>query len=149
MDRLDRQLLDLFQRDFPLTPEPYGTVAERLGVDQATVLSRPGRLSEQGVIGRIGATVGTGAIGASTLAAMTVPAERLDEVAAMVSAYDEVNHNYEREHAFNLWFVVTAEDRNRIDTVLAEIRTRTGLDVMDLPMLERFRIDLGFPLQWT
>ncbi|RMG38434.1 MAG: Lrp/AsnC family transcriptional regulator, partial [Gammaproteobacteria bacterium] len=66
-----------------------------------------------------------------------------------ISARPEVNHNYEREHHFNLWFVVTAEDRRHLEGVLAEIEAETGLPVLDLPMLEDYFIDLGFRIQWT
>ena len=80
---------------------------------------------------------------------MAVPRERLQSVAEIVSGYDEVNHNYEREHAFNLWFVVTAKDERAVADVLADVRRRTGLAVMDLPLVEAFHIDLGFPLWKT
>jgi hypothetical protein len=60
-----------------------------------------------------------------------------------------VNHNYEREHGFNLWFVLAAPDAERVAEVLDEIATRTGIPVMNLPLEEAFHIDLGFPLQWT
>ena len=45
----------------------------------------------------------------------------------MVSDYDQVNHNYEREHALNLWFVVTAADRAAVTRCLDEIEARSGL----------------------
>ena len=80
---------------------------------------------------------------------MAVPRDRLDAVANLVSEYEEVNHNYEREHAFNLWFVVTARDEQAVADVLADVRRRTGIAVMDLPLLEAFHIDLGFPLWQT
>jgi len=87
-------------------------------------------------------------IGASTLAAMAVPPGRLDQVAELVNGFPEVNHNDEREHRFNLWFVLTASDRACLDQVLAAISAATGLTVLDLPMLEEYHIDLGFPLRW-
>ena len=80
---------------------------------------------------------------------MAVPPGRLETVAKLVSAYPEVNHNYEREHRFNLWFVLTAPDQTRLNAVLGEIALYTGIEVMDLPMLEEYHIDLGFPLQWS
>ena len=86
--------------------------------------------------------------GWSTLAAMAVPAEELDEVAELVSSYAEVNHNYEREHELNLWFVVTAASRERVELVW-EIETRAGCPVLDLPLLEAYRLDLGFALSWS
>ncbi len=146
---LEKDLLDDFQRDFPLVPRPYRVIAERLGCDEDTVLDLLCRMSEAGVITRIGPVFAPHRAGASTLAAMAVPADRLDEVAALVSAYDEVNHNYEREHRINLWFVVCAPSAQRVADVLHDIAARTGLDVIDLPLEQAFHIDLGFPLQWS
>lgn len=151
--RLERssemRLLDEFQRDFPLVPRPFAAIADRLGVDEMAVIELFQILRQEGVVARIGAVVEPNRVGASTLAAMAVPDGRLAEIAAMVSAYAEVNHNYEREHAFNLWFVVAAPTRARLEAVLAEITTQTGLEVLDLPLVEPFKLDLGFPLRWT
>jgi DNA-binding Lrp family transcriptional regulator len=88
-------------------------------------------------------------VGASTLAALCVPPARLDEVAAVVSAFAEVNHNYAREHRYNLWFVVTAESLARVKEVLAEIQGATGLCPLDLPLVAEYHIDLGFAIQWN
>jgi len=146
---LDRHLLDGFQRDFPLVPRPYAAVAERLGVTEDDVIAALERLTADGVVSRIGAVVTPNAVGASTLAAMVVPEGRLDAVARLVSGFAEVNHNYQREHRINLWFVISAADRAGVARVIAEIEHRTGLAVLDLPMLDAYHLDLGFPLQWT
>jgi DNA-binding Lrp family transcriptional regulator len=145
----EQRLLDEFQHGFPLHPRPYARIAETLGISEAAVLSSLERLQEAGVVSRVGPVLQPNRIGASTLAALAVPAARIDEVAAMVSEYPEVNHNYQREHRFNLWFVVTAPDRASLDAVLSDIETRSGLPLLDLPMQEDYFIDLGFRLQWT
>ncbi len=103
-------------------------------------------LRERGAVSRIGAVVTPRRIGASTLAALEAPAERLAEFADVVSGFAEVNHNYEREHAFNLWFVLAAADRARLDATLERIRAETGCPVISLPLREEFHIDLGFDL---
>lgn len=149
LDALGRRLLDDFQRNFPLHPRPFAALAERLGVGETEVLERLRRLQEQGAISRIGAVLTPHRAGWSTLAAMAVPVDELDEVAELISRYAEVNHNYEREHELNLWFVVTAPSRERVEAVLAEIETRTRLPVLDLPLLEAYRLDLGFALSWS
>jgi DNA-binding Lrp family transcriptional regulator len=77
---------------------------------------------------------------------MEVPAARLEAVAAVVSAFPGVNHNYEREHLLNLWFVATAADDAALDATLARITRLTGLAVLKLPLLEEYHIDLGFSL---
>jgi len=146
---LDRRLLDEFQRDFPLDPRPFATVATRLGMDEGTVIARYRALTDAGYVSRVGAVVRPHAIGASTLAAMSVPAHDLERVAALVSGHEEVNHNYEREHDWNLWFVLTAPDADALARVVREIEQETGHAVMQLPLEADYHIDLGFPLQWT
>ena len=149
LDALDRRLLDDFQSGIPLAPRPFAQMAEQLGVAEAEVIARLQRLTEAGAVSRVGPVFRPRQVGASTLAAMAVPPERLAEVATLVNGFPEVNHNYEREHDFNLWFVLTAPDRTRLERVLDEIGRRAGLPVLDLPMLAEYHIDLGFPLQWT
>jgi DNA-binding Lrp family transcriptional regulator len=121
----------------------------QLGVYETTVLETLKRLQTEGVVSRVGAVFRPNRVGASTLAAMAVPEEQLEEIAAIVNEFDEVNHNYEREHDYNLWFVVVARDEERLQQVLLEIEARCGFSVLDLPLLEEFFIDLGFDLKWT
>lgn len=146
LDPLDRRLLNDYQRDFPLEPRPFARIATAFGISEAEVLYRFWRMKERGLLDRIGAVVRPNTVGASTLAAMAVPRHRLGEIAAYVSAQPEVNHNYEREHQLNLWFVVTAEDRAAVGEVLTRIEGQTRLPVVDLPLERSFHIDLGFDL---
>ena len=143
---LEFRLLNEFQRDFPLTATPFADIAARVGSDEATVLATLLRLQEEGTISRIGAVFAPRSVGASTLAALAVPRERLEAVAAMVSAHPGVNHNYEREHAYNLWFVATAADELALSALLVEISATTGCPPITLPLREEFHIDLGFDL---
>lgn len=149
LDALDQRLLDDFQSGIPLTPRPFALMAEQLGMAETEVIARLQRLTEMGVVSRVGPVFRPRQVGTSTLAAMAVPPERLAEVATLVNSFPEVNHNYEREHDFNLWFVLTGPDQTRLERVLDEIGCRAGLPVLDLPMLAEYHIDLGFPLQWT
>ncbi|MET0005851.1 MAG: Lrp/AsnC family transcriptional regulator [Candidatus Thiodiazotropha sp.] len=149
LNALERRLLNDFQDGFPLTPRPFRTIAERVGSTESEVMTTILNLQSQRLISRVGPVFRPNRVGASTLAAMEVPKERLEQVAEIVSSYGEVNHNYEREHSLNLWFVVTAEDRMSLSRVLKEIEKRSGLEVIDLPMVEDFYINLGFSLQWT
>ena len=144
-DRL--RLLNDFQRDFPLEPRPYARIAGELGIAEDDVLAILGELSGAGAISRVGAVVRPNTVGASTLAAMRVPPEHLEAVADQISARPEVNHNYERDHAINLWFVVAAESRDAVLRVLGEIEAATGIQVLDLPLVTPFHIDLGFDLR--
>lgn len=147
LDDIDRQLVDRYQRDFPLVAAPFADIAADLGIMEDDVIARLGRLKEKGAISRVGAVVKPNVVGASTLAAMAVPPGRLNEIAAIVSAQAEVNHNYEREHALNLWFVVVAKNAAALSAALERIECKTGFAVVDLPLVEAYHIDLGFPLQ--
>lgn len=145
-DGLAQRLLDAYQRDFPLEPRPFARIAADVGVAEADVITTLAKLTEAGSISRIGAVVRPNSIGASTLAALSVAADDVERVAALVCSHAEVNHCYEREHAINLWFVVVAADRNAVTRVLRAIEAETGLACLDLPIVEAYHIDLGFPL---
>lgn len=146
---LEKHLLNDFQHGFPLVSRPYQVIAEKLGTTEEIIIDTLNDLQQQGFVSRVGAVFRANSIGASTLAAMAVPEDRLEEVAAMVSEYSEVNHNYQREHHFNLWFVLTTTDEQALNAVLDDMEYRSGIAVMYLPMLEDYHIDLGFDLKWT
>ncbi len=143
-DPIDRRLLDDFQRDFPIVERPFQVLADALGLEEAEVLDRLARMRKTGRITRVGATIAPGAVSASTLAAVAVPEERLEEVAALIDAEPGVNHNYQREDDWNLWFVATGPDRAHVNDTLARISQRSGLRVLDLRLVRPFNIDLGF-----
>ncbi|MDH3280506.1 MAG: Lrp/AsnC family transcriptional regulator [Gammaproteobacteria bacterium] len=148
LSALARKLINEYQRDFPVTVSPFAEVAQQLGVTEAETLDTLRALQESGIISRIGPVFKPKKLGDSTLATMAVPPERLEEIAALVNQYVEVNHNYERENRFNLWFVVTAPSTEAVRGVLADIQSKTGLEVVDLPLEQEYHIDLGFPL-WS
>lgn len=143
---LEKCLLNEYQRGFPLCPSPYAEIATQLGVQEREVIETLESLMRRGLISRIGPVIAPQTVGASTLAAMAVPEPRIEAIAALVSGFEEVNHNYLREHDFNLWFVVTAAHTTRVQEVLREIELATGIGVLDLPLERSFYIDLGFPL---
>jgi len=146
---LSRRLIGRYQRDLPLTPQPFAEMARACGSTEREVLDLLEELDADGTLSRVGAVIPPGVLGVSTLAALSVPERDLSDVAALVSSYPEVNHNYEREHALNLWFVAAAADRAALDRVLDDIRRRTGLAVIELPLERAYHVDLGFPPSWN
>jgi DNA-binding Lrp family transcriptional regulator len=143
---LYKQLLNDYQHDFPLSARPYQDIADALGVTEAEVLSAFTELNDNNFISRIGPVIPPNHIGVSALIAMSVPNQELKAVADIISAYPEVNHNYEREHRLNLWFVVIASDARHLQAVIESIEQETSYKAMQLPMLDDFFIDLGFKL---
>jgi len=146
IDEVDAALIDEFQSDFPIQECPFEAVGETLGVSAETALDRVKSLRDDGIFRRFGPVLNPPVIGSSTLAAVSAPEERFDEVAEIINEYRQVNHNYARDHEWNMWFVVTAGSRQRRDEILSDIEARTGCSVLVLPMLTDYYIDLEFPV---
>jgi DNA-binding Lrp family transcriptional regulator len=146
LDPIDFRLLNDWQRGFPLARRPYAEMAHALGISEEGVIARLRDLKARGHVSRVGAVFRPHVLGWSTLAAVAAPPERMEAVARVINACPEVNHNYEREHRYNLWFVITAPSAGQVAEVLAHIQRQTGLKPLDLPMLADYHIDLGFDL---
>jgi len=146
LDATDFLLVNPWQRGFPLTPRPFEELARSASVSEEEALSRLARLREQGVIDRIGPVFRPNSVGASLLAAMAVAPERLAAVAAFASEQPGINHNYEREHRYNLWFVVTGGNQAEVERTLSCIEQASDLEALRLPLVEEFHVDLGFDL---
>lgn len=145
-DPAELTLVDRWQHNFPLVDKPFEVIGRAAALNERDAIDVFRRLREIGVISRIGAVVRPNTVGASTLAALQVPPERLDEVAAIVSREPLVTHNYERTHVLNLWFVIAGADAGAIAATFDSIRQQTGLGAIDLPMLKAYHLGLGFPL---
>ncbi|WP_336002189.1 Lrp/AsnC family transcriptional regulator [Halorientalis halophila] len=146
VDDVDAALVDGYQSGFPVTERPFEAVGADLGIDAADALARVRRLREAGVFRRFGPVLNPPVIGSSTLAAVAAPEDRFEAVAEIVNDHRQVNHNYRRDHEWNMWFVVTAGSKDKRDAIIADVEDRTGLDVLVLPMLTDYYIDLEFPV---
>lgn len=145
MDALDRRIVNELQGGFPLCERPYAVAAERLGTTEDELLRRLDALLADGTLSRFGPMYHAERLGgALTLAAMKVPAGDFDRVAGLVNAHPEVAHNYEREHAFNMWFVLATETPERVAAVITDIERETGLKVCNMPKQEEFYVGLRF-----
>ena len=145
---MHKQLLNDYQQDFPLSPTPYQDIASSLGVTEEDVLLAFNELANEQFISRIGSIISPNHIAVSTLVAMAVPNAELQSVADIVSRYPEVNHNYERENRFNLWFVMIAKDDEHLQSVIEAIESESGFNAMQLPLLADYFINLGFELDF-
>ena len=148
MDKLDKQILNRIQSDFPLVSRPYQELAEELGVSEQEVLNRVRVLRQKGIIRHLGAVFDSNKLGFySTLVAMQVPRDKLEETARIVNAYPGVTHNYQRDMAYNMWFTLTAASESRAQEILERIRERTGIrKILNLPALNLFKIKVDFQL---
>ncbi len=143
LDDIDRKLINALQGDFPLVREPYRQVAETLGLDEAELLRRLDAMLERRVLTRFGPMFQIErAGGAFVLAAMRVPDVDFERVAAQVNAFAEVAHNYRREHALNMWFVLATATPQGIPEAIAAIEAATGLPVFAFPKEREYFVEM-------
>jgi DNA-binding Lrp family transcriptional regulator len=143
MDASDRRIINRLQGGFPLCDTPFAEAAKTLGVTEQELIRRIENLLLDGTLTRFGPLYNAERLGgAVTLAAMSVADEDFERVAAQVNRYPEVAHNYERDHEFNMWFVVVTETAERIEEVIDDIELETGYPVYPMPKIEEFYVEL-------
>jgi DNA-binding Lrp family transcriptional regulator len=143
LDAVDRQIIAKMQGDFPLCERPYAAVAEALGILEEDLLGRLQRLLDTRVLTRFGPMMQVERMGgAFVLAALAVPEARYDAVAALVNALPQVAHNYRREHAFNMWFVLATETPEGIAEAIVRIEGDTGLKVRAFPKEREYFVEM-------
>jgi DNA-binding Lrp family transcriptional regulator len=141
LDATDRAILNALQVGFPLSPRPFVEAGAALGLREDKLIDRIESLKDKGAITRFGPFFDAAAMGgAFCLCAMAVPAERFEEVTALVNAHGQVAHNYERAHRLNMWFVLACETPDGIEAVAQAIERETGLRVLLFPKLQEFFI---------
>jgi DNA-binding Lrp family transcriptional regulator len=146
LDPLEREILNLIQQDFPLDPRPFRALAEAAGCTENEALARVKALRERGIIRRLGGVFDSQKLGfAGTLVALQAAPEKLAQIAARVSALEGVTHNYQRDHAFNLWFTLTCPTPEELAKTLATIEGWPGVEKLrSLPALRLFKIGVNF-----
>jgi DNA-binding Lrp family transcriptional regulator len=145
LDSIDRDILNQLQRGFPLVEEPYKLAAGQLGIDETELLSRLQILLDKGVLTRFGPMYHAERMGGGlSLAAMQIPAEDFERVAGIVNSFEQVAHNYARDHALNMWFVVATETAAEVDEVIAAIALQTAYPVYNMPKEQEFFVGLHF-----
>jgi len=150
MDKIDSDIVNCLQGGFPLAERPFAVVAAELGLAEEDLIARVRKLLEARVLTRFGPMYQVERMGgAFSLAAMRVPPEDFDRVAATVNALPEVAHNYEREHAYNMWFVLATEKPEGIARAIARIERETGLAVLNLPKLREYFVEFRLAVPVT
>ena len=145
LDQLDRDIINRLQKGFPLSDRPYAAVAGELNTSESELLRRLQRLLDDRILTRFGPLFNAEKMGgALSLCAMKIPPEEFDNVASLVNAFSEVAHNYEREHALNMWFVLATETEHEKQQALRRIEKKTGYPVYDMPRQDEYYVGLYF-----
>lgn len=139
----DRAIINRLQDGLPVVERPFEEVAGELGISEYVLIKRIEALLDDGLLSRFGPMYHAERLGgAFCLAALAAPEDRFEEVARIVNGFDEVAHNYRREHELNMWFVLATDDPRRIAPVIEEIQKATGLKVYDFPKLDEYYVRL-------
>jgi DNA-binding Lrp family transcriptional regulator len=145
MDEIDRAIINQLQGGFPLCERPYLEAAKNLGIEEAELLSRLKKLLDDKTLSRFGPMYQIERMGgAFTLAAMKLPKEDFERVATIVNTFPEVAHNYERNHEFNMWFVLATALPEGIAETIARIETATGYPVYNMPKEREYFVGARF-----
>ncbi|MBK8918801.1 MAG: AsnC family transcriptional regulator [Betaproteobacteria bacterium] len=143
LDAIDRRIIDTLQGGFPVSEAPYAEAAAALGIREEELLARLQGLLDTKVLTRFGPMVQIERLGgAFVLAALAVPEARYEAVTAAVNAFPEVAHNYRREHALNMWFVLATETPDGIPAAIAKIEAATGLPVHAFPKEAEYFVEM-------
>ena len=133
IDEVDRALIQATQTGLPLTPHPYHTLADGLGIGADEVMRRMQRMLEDGIIRRIGAVPNHYALGykGNGMSVWNVPSEKVDEIGPRIGALDFVSHCYQRprhlpDWPYNLFAMVHGHDRDEVAAKVAQIAALLG-----------------------
>lgn len=149
LDDIDRAILRELQGNLPVVSRPYAALAQKVAISEKELFKRVERMMSSGIIRKFGLRIDSRKVGfASTLVAMKVPPEKIDEAAERLNEFESVTHNYAREHEYNLWFTVIEKDEEALRDTLNRIAMEVEHEEMlDLPVLRKFKIDVRFDVR--
>lgn len=142
LDEASRKLLSIIQKGFPLEERPFTVLAGQTNITEEEALRLVRNLKERGIVVEISGIFNAPAIGYSTtLVAMKVAPEKLDEAAGIVSLHPGVGHNYGREADYNLWFTISIPREIDLSQEINSLQKKAGtISSLILPSLHLFKI---------
>jgi DNA-binding Lrp family transcriptional regulator len=146
MDEIDKKILNILQKEFPLEERPFQIVAEKCGISEKEALSRIQKMKDDGIIRRIGAVFDGAKLGRiSTLCAARVPQDKLEKFVNAVNVNKGVTHNYLRDNEYNVWFTLNVSTAQEMESFLADLKKKTGItDILDMRAVRTFKINATF-----
>jgi len=144
---LEKSLINVLQHGLPVCHRPFAKIAEEVSSTEKAVIECVNKLRNDKVLTRFGPMFDAASLGgAFTLAALAVPEEDFDVVTEQVNSFEQIAHNYRRDHDFNMWFVIATESTEEIEQVVQYIERKTSLKVLNVPKLKEFYVNLYLPV---
>ena len=147
MDETDRKILNMIQKEFPVTARPFAEIGKRVGISEEDALERVKKAKQEGYIRRIGPVLEPKKlVFTSTLCGVHIEDAILMDAVKEINKNKGVTHNYEREGELNLWFTITAKSAGEIDSFLGDLEKRFSLKIYRFPKKRVFKIKTYFPV---
>ena len=130
----DKEIVKVLQEDFPLCEEPYKVLAEKVGISEEEFLQRVQELVDEKKIRKMGAVIRHREAGfkANALCAWSVPPEKIDDIAKIMSSHPAISHCYDRTTApnwnYNLYTMIHAKSREECEEIISELSAATGIE---------------------
>ena len=140
------EILSRIQKKFPLVPKPFEAIASELGITEDEVLAILQEQKADGIIRQTSAIFDTKRLGyKSSLVAFKIAEDKIDKAVQIINSHPGISHNYERNHAFNIWFTmgVSPESKLGLDKTIEILAELTEADdYIMLPTLKLFKINV-------
>ena len=134
IDKTDKKIINLLQKDLPLDPRPFKLMADIIGIDEDQFLDRVNSMIASGVIRRFGATLYHQEAGFSSnaMVAWVVPECRIEETGNALAEFKEVTHCYQRtarkDWRYNLYTMIHGDNRNECYEIALRMSQSIGID---------------------
>ncbi len=150
LNDIDKKLLNILQVELPLTKRPYADLGGRIGISEDEVLRITQNLKEQNIVRQISAIFDTRSLGyKSSLVAMAIPKDKLEDAAERINKHPGVSHNYRRNHYYNLWFTVAVPPDSKlgIQKTIDVLHQQAKADVTrPMPTLKLYKIGVNLDI---
>lgn len=133
LDEIDRSIIVATQDGLPLCPDPYGAVADALGLSADEVIGRLTAMQTDGIVRRIGVVPNHYALGYrfNGMTVWDVADEHVEEAGARLCGLGFVSHCYQRPRRpphwpYNLFAMIHAREAAAADALVAELAVALG-----------------------
>jgi DNA-binding Lrp family transcriptional regulator len=144
MTELERRLLNLVQKEFPLDVRPFRVISDKLGISEAECIESLRSLSTKGILRGIKPAVAWKELGySSILIGLEVDEQCIDAVALEINKDPGVTHDYSRKGPLNLWCTFTYESASEKNEFLKMLLSLPGVKkCREFPAEKTYKIGL-------
>lgn len=147
MDHIDKQLLNIIQKDFPLVKSPFKLLGDQVGLSESETINKIVDLKcNKNIIRNISAIFNTKLLGiTSVLVAIKVINCYLPDVIGFINNNRFVSHNYIRDCEYNIWFTLSMGDIDQINLWINTLKSRFNIEnVLILQSIKQFKRNVFF-----